>query len=550
MVKMMYNGIYIIYYNVEKKKKQYKINEAGMESKKTILEWYQKNHKFIDAPCGGRGECGRCRIKFLSDAPEPTVKEKKKLNADELAQGIRLACQTAENARHRAVLCGELSEYCRKTGEESDFAAVCYDKDNDWEENDEQKFAVALDIGTTTLAMRLIDLQSGKGIKTITAMNHQRIYGADVITRIQAANEGRLKELQMSIQQEICALLIRLSEEVQIRPAQIKKIAVVGNTTMCHLLLGYSCEGLGKAPFQPVSTGLTKIMATKLFERMKDDTEYTKEEHGIQMLLSDMKETEVIILPGISAFVGADIVAGMYYCDMDLKEDIQLLLDIGTNGEMVIGNKSAFTVTSTAAGPVFEGGNISCGMPAVKGAIAHIAKNQYEVVENAAAKGLCGSGLVDLTAYLLEEHLIDENGTLCDKYFEDGYPVGEICGRKLLNMKLTQTDIREIQMGKAAVRAGIEILACEKSPVQIYLAGGLGTAIDISSAIKIGLFPENCAGRVRTVGNSALEGAHKYLLDRYGEERISRIIQSSNEIFLSKRREFEETYIHFMQFLV
>lgn len=518
-----------------------------MEQKKeTVLMWYQRNQKFIDAPCGGKGECGKCKIRFLSNAPKPSEKEMRKLTAEELRQGIRLACQAEWNGQEVTALYGEVTDSEQQAVKDGDRISA----ENGKEYVGEQKFAVALDIGTTTLAMRLIDLQSGNGIKTITAMNHQRVYGADVITRIQTANEGRLKELQIRIQQEICTMLFRLSEEAQIRPAQIKKIAIVGNTTMCHLLLGYSCEGLGRAPFQPVSTDLTKIMAVKLFECVKEAAEDTIEEHKIQTILSAMRETEVIILPGISAFIGADIVAGMYYCDMDLKEDIQLLLDIGTNGEMVIGNQSAFTVTSTAAGPVFEGGHISCGMPAVKGAIAHIGKNQYEVLENTEVIGLCGSGLVDLTAYLLEEQLIDENGTLCEKYFADGYPVGEMCGRELANVKLTQADIREIQMGKAAIRSGIEILMSEKKPVQMYLAGGLGTAIDISSAIKIGLFPENCAGRMRSVGNGALEGAHKYLLDRHGEERISRIIQNSNEIFLSKRREFEEKYIHFMQFLV
>ena len=229
-------------------------------------------------------------------------------------------------------------------------------------------------------------------------------------------------------------------------------------------------------------------------------------------------EMEVIILPGISAFVGADIVAGMYDCDMDLKENPHMLLDVGTNGEMVIGDKNGFLATATAAGPVFEGGKI-----------------RY------------GSELIAMAARLLEKQIIDENGTFCDEYFESGYPV-KPAGQE--EVRLTQSDIRELQMGKAAIRAGMDILLQKVKAKKIYLAGGMGNAIDPKAAVSIGLFSEDCVNLIEPVGNAALEGAHKLLLDENGEERVQKIVENAREMNLANERDFEEKYIHFMQFLV
>jgi len=509
------------------------------QKRKTVLEWYRKNHKEIDAPCGGLGECGKCKIKFFENAPEASEQEKKNLTEEELMQGIRLACMTEKTDRIT----------------ESDFVFVGRLVSNDREVliEDEmtfmpklhsiQEFGIALDIGTTTLAMRLVSLQSGQSVMTITAVNHQRAYGADVITRIKSANEGNLAELQKCIQQDIYSMLKELLAETGISFSRVKKIVIAGNTTMCHLLMGYSCEGLGEAPFRPVNIELVQMTVQELFKAV--------EKCNVQDVICDNPDTEVVILPCISAFVGADIVAGMYYCDMDIKVEPQMLLDVGTNGEMVIGSKSGFIVTSTAAGPVFEGGNISCGMPAVKGAIAHMKEDSCEVVGDAEPKGICGSGLVDLTAYLLDMQIIDENGTLCDAYFDEGYPVCKcLKNNPAGSMRLTQADIREIQMGKAAIRAGIEVLTEHCKPESIYLAGGFGTAMDVASAVKIDLLPEQWCNGIESVGNAALEGAHKFLLDEHGVGRVRGIVEKSGEVLLAEQGNFEEKYIHFMQFLI
>ncbi len=517
-----------------------------MEQKQeTVLEWYRKKKK-IDAPCGGRGDCGRCKIRFSGKAPEAGVQEKRILSEEEIKKGIRLACMTEKTEEMQEsdfVLSGDIfydSEMCF----EGEIASLIKQQNGqNTEAVPEQEFGIALDIGTTTLAMRLIGLKTGEAIATITAMNHQRAYGADVITRIKAANEGKLKELQRCILKDIGDMLIELLQVTGINFSWVKKIIIAGNTTMCHLLLGYSCEGLGKAPFRPVDIGLTQTTIQKLFE--------SYEECDLQKLWGD-SDAEVTILPGISAFVGADIVAGIYYCDMDINDTPQMLLDIGTNGEIVNGSNKGFVVSSAAAGPVFEGGNISCGMPAVKGAIAHIKKNVCEVIGATEPKGICGSGLVDLATYLLDTQVIDENGTLCDAYFDEGYPLA-VCMNKNATegtIRLTQADIRQLQMGKAAIRAGVEALADTCEPEKVYLAGGFGVAMDVTSAVKTDLLPKRWCERIESVGNAALEGAHKFLLAEDGAERVKSIVEKSKEILLAEDGKFEETYIHFMQFLI
>ena len=511
-----------------------------MEQKReTILEWYRKKHKEIDAPCGGRGECGRCKIKFLANAPEVSAQEKKRLTEEELMQGIRLACmieKTEQIKENDFVFVGNILAENR--------TVVVEEVKQEEYKVPTRDYGIALDIGTTTLAMRLVELLSGESAATITAINHQRAYGADVITRIGAANDGKLNEMQKCILQDIENMLTDILSQTGISFWQVRKIVIAGNTTMCHLLLGYSCEGLGKVPFRPVNLELVQTTLQSLLKPI--------EECNNRDAVLDNPDVEVVILPGISAFVGADIVAGMYYCDMDIKEEMQMLLDVGTNGEMVIGNKSGFVATSTAAGPVFEGGNISCGMPAVKGAIAHVKADTCEVVGNAEPEGICGSGLVDLTAYLLDMQIIDENGTLCDAYFEAGYPVCACLKNNLAKreLKLTQADIRELQMGKAAIRAGIDVLTEKCEPEIVYLAGGFGVAMDVTAATQIDLLPKSWGEQIKAVGNASLEGAHKFLLDECGRERVCAIVGKTKEILLAEQGKFEEKYIHFMQFLI
>ena len=466
-------------------KKEIEIRDDATD---TLLELLQKNGIYVDAPCGGKGTCGRCKV-WMNDVEV-------------------LACQTMP-----------VADCTLRIPKEQEIAALGAQAE---QKADGQTFGLAVDIGTTTLAMALISLATGDVVATTTSVNHQRSYGADVISRIQAANEGKGELLRACIRDDLMRMKEKLCEGIE---GTVVQVVVVGNTTMCHLLLGYSCEALGVAPFIPVDITLQNVT------------------YG---------QAEVTILPGISAFVGADIVAGIYDCGMAEQGIQTMLLDIGTNGEMAIGDKHGIMVTSAAAGPVFEGGNISCGMPGVPGAISRVRMTrnpateeivtEYEIIGGEPPVGLCGSAVIDVMAGLVHLGLVDENGTLAEPWFDEGFPVtGEI--------RFLQEDIREIQMGKAAIRAGIETLIMERGiPEQIYLAGGFGCYIDEANAIAIGLFPECFAGRIKAIGNGAINGAIRYLGEPRAGEQVERIAGMASELNLAMHTEFNELYVQYMFF--
>ena len=522
--------------------------ETEENQNKTLLMLLREQRVYVDAPCNGKGSCGKCLVQYLSGAPEAGEREIEKLSETEIKKGWRLAClsvpkgdcevclhlQKEKNmAVETAFSCGEKSadgEFGQTYSQSTRVDEYLKEKGTQTY-NDE--YGVALDIGTTTLAALLFRLPEGENLQTAVSVNHQRAYGADVISRIKAANEGNGRVLQNIIRKDILGLLEELVRKEKIRKEQIKHLIVVGNTTMCHLLLGYSCEKLGKTPFTPVDISLQK----KSFQQIFDSEEY---------------ETEITVLPGISAFVGADIVSGIYSTGMCEGKESRMLLDLGTNGEMALYADGRLTVTSVAAGPALEGGNISCGMPGVPGAIAHAAlfgkeRMIVKTIGKQPPEGLCGTGIVDVVYELLKHHLIDENGILAEPYFAQGYPV--VPGKVFF----TQEDIRQVQMAKAAVCAGIELLlhhaGMEVWQVkEIFVAGGFGFALDVQKSIGIGLLPKAFRGKVTAVGNSALEGARRYLTEPDAGRSMTEMMEHTEEINLAMQKGFEEAYLKEMQF--
>lgn len=506
-------------------------------SMQTLLAVLQEEQIYIDAFCGGSGECGRCTVRFLEGSPEPTAKERRMLSEAELEQGIRLACAVNVGQDCKIILPSKNQEKIAVLGEN----VIKQTADKQMKQDGlGASYGIAIDIGTTTLAAVLVDLSDGAQRASASSVNHQRAYGADVISRIQASNEGKGTLLQRSIQSDLQDLMEQLVQQAGILREQIKKVVIVGNTTMCHLLRGLSCEGLGVAPFIPEDITLWEGTVNELLNM----TGY---------------QARAIIFPGISAFVGADIVAGIYASGMDVSEKKQMLLDIGTNGEMVLGSKDGLLVTSAAAGPVFEGGNISCGVPGIPGAVTHVtldkaAKDQsdiissYETIQSQSPVGLCGTGIIDVTSELVRIGMIDENGNLAEPWFETGIPVA---GEKVV---FTQRDVREVQMGKSAIRAGIETLLMEDtddtSEIKVLLAGGFGYYMDVPKAIAIGLFPQSFAGQVKMIGNSALEGAVRFLTDdkQQASARLEKIISSAREINLAMHLAFNDLYMQHMFF--
>ncbi|MDD4112323.1 MAG: ASKHA domain-containing protein, partial [Herbinix sp.] len=309
----------------------------------------------------------------------------------------------------------------------------------------------------------------------------------------------------------------------------IKKIVISGNTTMIHLLMGYPCDGLGSYPFTPVNLGLINTFTDDLFDIAN--------------------RIPVMILPGISVFVGADITAGLLANGIDREDKPCLFIDLGTNGEMAVGNRDKILVTSTAAGPAFEGGNISCGIGSVSGAICHVTfeKGQlsYDTINAQPAVGICGTGVIELVSELLDEGIIDWTGLLMDPYFDEGY---EIAG-----MKFIQKDIRELQMAKSAIRAGVDILVGRfgisyEQIDKVYIAGGFGYHLDIDKAINIGLLPKALVNKARAVGNTSLSGAIDALIDSDANARMNHIVSTSEEIHLSNEEDFNDLFVKYMSF--
>lgn len=317
---------------------------------------------------------------------------------------------------------------------------------------------IAADIGTTTIVMQLRRVTDGEVLETFRSVNPQRKYGLDVLSRIQAAMQAESPAEDMqSMVREILLQGIRQFEEIaESRQAQIYGMVIAGNTTMVHLLMGYPVDTLGKAPFFS--------------------------EH-LEEIQTRIGEVDTLIMPGFSAFVGADILAGVYGLEMgeNPKGKLSLLLDLGTNGEMVLGNQNKMLAAATAAGPAFEG---------------------------RLDAGVWGADAIHFLALLYEKGLVDETGLLADPYFETGVTIGSTI--------ITQADIRSLQLAKAAVHAGIQILCEEygaetgKAIDRVYLAGGFGYFLNPKDAVAIGLLPKELEEKCVAAGNAALEGAFCY----------------------------------------
>ncbi len=494
-----------------------------------ILEALIAKEKSFGAVCGGIGKCGKCKIRVIAGDLPITDADRELFSEEELMEGMRLACKaypmepvTIELLMKKEDAFQVVTEHTLEEERE--------------ELNIFEYYGIAVDIGTTTIALQLIGLESQRVIKTYTTINHQRQLGADVISRIKASTEGKKEELQQLIRKDLLEGIEKLIAVEGILKEKIEKIVISGNTTMIHLLMGYDCSGLGVFPFTPVNTELIVRNFYEIFD-------------------SNLLKSKVVILPAISAFVGGDIVSGLYACDVDMNEEYSLLLDLGTNGEIALGNSKKLMVTSTAAGPAFEGGNITYGVGSIQGAISNVSIRNGEVslvtIGNKPPTGICGTGVIETVSELVREELVDETGCLDDEYFDDGFPVAKMPeGEEIV---FTQQDVREIQLAKAAVRAGIETLflryGISKTKVSnVYIAGGFGYKLDCEKAIQIGMIPEEFRTKIKAIGNSSLSGAVKYLLSGDDCDRVRRIGHRGKEINLSADKAFNQLYMEYMYF--
>ncbi len=524
------------------------VTEKEFAAGQSVLEILTANGIYINAPCGGLGRCGKCKILLVNGTADITVQEMALLSEKELSRGIRLACEMRPRTDCMVRLLteeddfevlsqtafgdeGEKSRSGRGEGRES-----LPQKISSADGQGKKPWLFAIDIGTTTLAVSLIDCLSGKALDTFTGINHQRAYGGDVISRIHAYDEGKGGEMTASIKKDLLEGMQMLLSKHQIDGRQIEKVVIAGNTTMGHLLLGYDCHGLGRMPFTPVNLEPVELSFEELFE-------------------NDLTDAAVTVLPGFSAFVGADIVSGLLCCGFYEAEKPSFFIDLGTNGEMAIGNRERLLVTSTAAGPAFEGGNISWGVGSVGGAIYQVDIRQNEVktatILNKPPVGICGTGVIETTASLLQEEIMDETGLLDEDYFDDGYVLAQTEDGR--DITFTQKDIRELQLAKAAVRAGMETLLVRygvgyNELEHVYVAGGFGVHLNMEKAAAIGLIPQELLGKVKAVGNTSLGGAGIYGRDPEAEERCRKMIACGTEVDLSTDKSFQEFYVDSMFF--
>ncbi|MDP4178203.1 MAG: ASKHA domain-containing protein [Bacillota bacterium] len=412
-------------------------------------------------------------------------------------------------------------------------------------------FGAAIDIGTTTIACYLINMQNGKTIDASSQVNSQRAYGADVISRINYTieNVNGSKILKDSIVNQINELLEILYRRNNLDSKSIYHMTIAGNTTMLHMLLGISCRNISMSPYIPSFTNGFDIDASDL---------------GINICGT------VNLLPGISSYVGSDIVADMLAVEIIKTEKYSLILDLGTNGEIVLGNNQGISACAAAAGPAFEGTNIKNGIGGVNGAISKIdlsKTKKFETIGNASPIGICGSGVLDAVSELLKHGIIDETGRMLDAneinskdlskkiILIDGIKHFIIAEETENNSPIyfTQKDVREVQLAKASIYAGIKILMKEQKInydqiETVYIAGGFGNFMDIKSSINIGMIPKELEGKIYSIGNGAGTGAKKHLLSTDQESLAQQIKTKTKYIELSAREDFQELFMNSMMF--
>ena len=456
----------------------------------------------IPRPCGGRGVCGKCAVALDGAVSEANEAEQK--------AGTRLSCQAVLLGDARVILADT-----RKT-EQIEVSGIAAPVELDPMEG---RLGAAVDIGTTTLALKLYDLSSGTALGEAAMLNPQTSVAADVMGRISAAMDGQLEKMRQQIVDAIASLLTAACKSAGQPETSVDKLVLTGNTTMLYLLTGRDPECLSHAPFK----------ADTLFGNW--DTVLGRDTY----------------LPScMNAFVGADITCAVLASGMTESSATSLLCDIGTNGEIALWKDGRLYVTSTAAGPAFEGAGISCGCSSIQGAIDKVWVENGAIcahtIGEVPAVGICGSGLIDAIAAFLAIEEIDETGAI----ESDDLPLRD-------GIALQSRDVRAVQLAKAAIAAGIETLmesagtSCDEI-VTLYIAGGFGSHLNVASAAAIGLIPGELAGKVKVIGNASLSGSIRLLLNCGSVAAAEAIAGNSSHVNLGGNPRFNEHYMDQMFF--
>ena len=578
----------------------------------------------IDSTCGAKGTCGKCKVRILRGNNGATAADRRIFTEEELADGWRLSCRSEANSdvvchvprlmgNPKAALMGfdrhvilnpnvykiplaltpptledQRSDFSRiRDALEPEGYAVeaslnllrqlpAVLRGNDWHvtavvvghelvsveggDTSDRLFGLAFDIGTTTVVGMLIDLNSGAPVAVRSALNGQAVQGADVISRISYTmlHEDGLSELNGVILRTLNGLIAQLLDEGEVAPHEVYEVVTAGNATMQHLFLGVDPEPIGLEPFIPA---------------VEDMVQSSAQEIGLDIL----PQAQVHCLPYLGAYVGADLVAGLLATGLAQNEGIRLLVDVGTNGEIILGSASRTVATAAPAGPAFEGAQIQDGMRASTGAIEAVTINpegiELQVIGDVPPIGLCGSGLLDAVAQLLLTGLMLPSGRFvkAEEAAKIASPelarriVADEEGRRSFvlawseesgsdkSIVLTQRDVRELQFAKGSIAGGIDVVMQELGVeaddlVEIFLAGSFGSYINPQSARIIGLVPPVPVERIKAVGNAAGEGAKIALLS-FRERQVARSLPQIVEYHeLSGRGDFNDSFLAVLQF--
>jgi uncharacterized 2Fe-2S/4Fe-4S cluster protein (DUF4445 family) len=502
----------------------------------------------IPSPCGGYGICGKCAVRIESGDVRGEIDE----------NGFCLSCKafpltdcTIEIPAKLQLESIDISRTAHQPDIEIDplpFAVGLPDGISR-----ENALGLAVDVGTTSIVSALVRLTDGEVLGSATSPNPQKQYGDDVISRIAHASEqDGLDELRNAVSDCINEQIRNLCNDASVDPRNIADIVASGNATMTHLLLGVSPVDLGQAPYQPVFKSHEPVEAKDL---------------GI----ANAPSATLRVLPNIAGFVGGDTVAGILATGMNRSDSTRLFVDIGTNGEIVLGSAESLAATSAAAGPAFEGGRMERGMSAGEGAIDHVRIEDdviLSVIGDVEPRGICGSGLIEAVASMLSVGLLHSCGHLLSH--DEAEMLHEeklrlrflgLSGRRRFvlwqgekdSVYISQKDIAEFQLAKAAIRAAINLML-EKREVglddidEIIIAGAFGYHLDIDDVLKIGLLPMVDKGKVRAAGNASLEGAMMALLSNAMTKEAERVASNVEFIELANDPEFRDEFVEAIPF--
>ncbi len=598
--------------------------EIDVEAGANLLKAADQAGLYIEGDCGGRGTCGKCRVKITgSDKLEPTTAEKKHISSNDLESGWVLACQRSVDQDIVIEVPLQKDAHLRKTtlaGGVEDLTAepmvekaavklsrpAVKDQTADLErlldhlekpeltielrelshlpallrnnsyavtaamagsriisiepgDTSDQIYGVAYDIGTTTIMGSLLDLKTASVLAVAATTNPQNAYGADVISRITHASESKenLKQLQDKVIEAANKIIKDLLKQTRIARDRVYEVTAVGNTTMSHLFMGVDPTYLAPAPFVPAYSRALEVEASELELKVNP-------------------AAMVTFLPNIAGYVGSDTVGVILAADMDQRKDNCAAIDIGTNGELVLAANGRLMACSTAAGPAFEGAQIKHGMRAAAGAIESVDYTDGEIklstIDDVPACGICGSGLIDAAAALLDAGLVepsgrfvnpDENPEKVPDHFKDrlrsgsgGYEFVLVAAKDSDtgdDIVLSQGDLRELQLAKGAIYAGLMILLKEaglneEDLDQILLAGAFGNYVRKESALTIGLLPQLPPEKIIAIGNAAGDGSRMALASKTIRERARALPHRVEHLELSTRTDFQDIFIDAMAF--